>query len=562
MREPSEKSSVRRVTKRRDAALLSRASVRASIVLATALLLPVALIPVQDIPTLEHFHNRKLQAWPDISSLPRKPPTYFNAARTWIADRVFPIIELSTISRKAMLFLFDSAPQKRITMGADGYVFLNGSSDSDVFGIFKNVCVRAHTSQAATELRTALEGLSKHSRTHGLPIDVVVVPTMASIYGGLLPRSVPIDLRNECGARARGESNLLALDDDPALSFKYPLREMNRVRDDEAFFPKANWHPSGLSLAVARDAYLKKMGLPNAVGDELLRTTAASELFAAYGIERQYPVYAVVNSNVVETPLVNERLHSAVADLFDVPRVVTHAYETARAASSETVLMLSDSYGDYSSGVFSSEFARLLHITTNDMKEERLPMLLDRVERITHIDRVILLVMEGNYDRVVRWSKALQSSGTTSDTNSFATEIKASRESWNPLPCDGAIDALNGTSPVPMTLPVGTAVSLHGWTAISVKEAELAKNVYVALLIDNQIAFVRTHRNPRPDLASYFGRDALAQSGFASTFTMPKTNSPVSIAIARTDNNGVLSMCAPARTLIIDPAIQAAPNGH
>ena len=118
MHEPTQHQPARRVAKRRDAALLSSASARASILLAALLLLPVALIPIQDIPALEHFHNRKLQSWPDATVFAKGPPNYFSAARRWIADRVFPIMELSTISRRVMLRQFDSAPQNRITMGA------------------------------------------------------------------------------------------------------------------------------------------------------------------------------------------------------------------------------------------------------------------------------------------------------------------------------------------------------------------------------------------------------------------------------------------------------------
>ena len=552
MHEPTQHQPARRVAKRRDAALLSSASARASILLAALLLLPVALIPIQDIPALEHFHNRKLQSWPDATVFAKGPPNYFSAARRWIADRVFPIMELSTISRRVMLRQFDSAPQNRITMGADGYVFLNGSSDADVFGIFRNVCERAHTASAAKELRTAIDGLTRYSREHGVAIDVVAIPTMASIYGGLLPRSVPIELRNACGARARGESPLLALDDDPALHFKYPLREMNRSRNDEAFFPKANWHARGLSLKVARDAYLVKLGLPAVADDELIRTMAPSELFASYGIDRQYPVYEVTNSRVVEAPHINERLRADIADLFDVPRVVTHAYENRGAAANETVLMLSDSYGDYSAGVFASEFSKLLHVTTNDMKEERLPTLLERVERIMHVDRVIMLVMEGNYDRVVRWAGTLRSSVDASEFDAV-TETNAPLNFREPIPCEGSIDSFNGISPTPLTLTTGNVIELSGWNAISTRTPKLPEQVLVAIENEtHQVTLVQTHANPRPDLATYFSSELLAQSGFASKFSIPFHSGALSLAIARL-NDGVLSLGAPIRTWSIQP---------
>ena len=392
--------------RKRDASVIAPSARILTSAIAALLLLPVAMIGIQNNAELESFHNRSLRHWPEAKLFIKKPVDYFNATKGWLGDRIFPIIEVSVASKKALLYVLNSSPQKRVTIGRNGYLFLNGASESDVYGIFENGCLRAHEPAISVALKAALQSVSRYSRNRGITVDVVVIPTMASIYANNLPNSVPIKIRAACSERSRGNSPLVVLAEESGGKFVYPLLEMNAARDDEAFFPKANFHPNGLSLKVVRDTYLLKQRLSQPSGEILELGSGPSEILSSYLIVRNFPVYNLRNEALVVSPSNAEVLAKLARDLFTVPRSENHAYESPNAPNRETVLMLSDSFGGFSSAFFAGAFSKLLQVNTNGMAESNAPVLVDRIDKTQKIHRIILLVNEGNIARVISWAKA------------------------------------------------------------------------------------------------------------------------------------------------------------
>ena len=375
--------------------------------LALALLVPVFGLWFQDTSKLERFHNRSLSKWPVIGGLRDEPVTYFKQARAWLADRVFPIAQVSMLQKHFLLYVLKTPPERRVTMGKDGFIFLNGASENAINGLLESVCVRAHSEPVSSAFRKSLPGIASYAERRATPVDVIVIPTSTTLFGDYLPASVPEHFRTACLARTDGDSPLLAIQDSHAPLVVFPFMEMKKVRDDPAFFPKGNWHPSGLSLKVVRDTYLARRNVKEPVPETLERTTGPSEILSSYNIDFELPVYRVHNPSVDENRSRNESLRRSVADLFDSPQVSTHAYNNSHAVLQEVALLLSDSYGDLAAAVFAGAFKELLHITTNGMKEARVAELINRVSSATHVDRIILLVQEGNTDRIVEYSRSL-----------------------------------------------------------------------------------------------------------------------------------------------------------
>ena len=296
------RASIFGVGRKRDASVIAPSARILTSAIAALLLLPVAMIGIQNNAELESFHNRSLRQWPKAQLFNKKPVDYFNTAKGWLGDRIFPIIKVSLATKKALLYVLNSPPQKRVTIGRNGYLFLNGSSESDVYGIFENACLRAHEPAISVALKAALQSVSSYSRNRGITVDVVVVPTMATIYANNLPNSVPIKIRAACSERSRGNSPLVVLAEESGGKFVYPLLEMNAARDDEAFFPKANFHPNGLSLKVVRDTYLLKQRLSQPSGEILELGSGPSEILSSYLIVRNFPVYNLRNEALVVSP--------------------------------------------------------------------------------------------------------------------------------------------------------------------------------------------------------------------------------------------------------------------
>jgi hypothetical protein len=229
--------------------------------LALLLLIPALGIPFQDRASLEQFHNRKLRPWPNATELISDPPHYFQHVRQWMSDWAFPIKEATLFQKKFLFYALNTLPQRRVMMGKNGFIFLNGASDDTLNGILESTCVRAHTVETAAALKNALVSLASYAAQRAVAVDVVMVPTPATLYGDFLPNSVPEKYRAACRERTAGRTPLLELGQSSPVKFVFPLLDMKELRLDDGFFPKGNWHPTGLSLKIIRDAYLRQLGV-------------------------------------------------------------------------------------------------------------------------------------------------------------------------------------------------------------------------------------------------------------------------------------------------------------
>jgi hypothetical protein len=386
-------------------------SLRARILLAVIgaiLLVPVAAIPLQDKKLLERFHNRSLAPWPSVGFLP-DPARYAAVAAKWIDDRAYPIVQAATIQNTFRLFVLRTPPYRRVTLGRDGFIFLNGSDEQSVYGLFAAVCIHDHIPAAMDDFKKSLGLMAAFARDRGISIDVVVLPTLISLYGDYLPSSVPETYRTACAARAAGETPLLHIEPPAPLHYVFPFMEMRAARGDEPFFPKGNFHPIGLSLKVARDAYLVSLGAGGRVdGDILEHDTAPSEVLLDHGrVYKYYPLYRLHAPHVDFDDETNAAIRRVLAPLFDAPLIDTHAYTNSHPVLAQTSLMLSDSFGTLASGVFAGGFRRLLHVGINEMREEDLVELIDRLQAIASIDRLIFLVNDGNVYSLTKYGRRL-----------------------------------------------------------------------------------------------------------------------------------------------------------
>jgi hypothetical protein len=375
------------------------------------LFLPIAMISVQSNSNLESFHNRSLRHWPEAQLFLNSPVDYFSAAKGWINDRVFPIVEVSLTSKRVLLELLNVPPENRVTMGRNGHIILNGANDKDLYRLFEDVCFYPHNPASMEMITKALHSLSDYSRSMNIKVDVVLVPTAPTLYANYLPKSVPEKYRVACGESAKGNSLLVAMAGQSDGALTYPLLEMIAARDDDAFFPKANFHPQGLSIKVVRDAYLQQQKLSSPSGEKLELTSGPSEILKAYRISRNIPVYRLSNDALHEMPDEIKALDDLAEDLSSVPQPhgETNAYESANAPNKETVLMLSDSFGAKSSSVFAGAFNKVLQRNVMGMAASNAPVFVDRVRKSQNIDRVILLLNEGNLGVLIEWGKAFGS---------------------------------------------------------------------------------------------------------------------------------------------------------
>jgi hypothetical protein len=373
------------------------------VVLAALLTIPVAGIGLQDPNVLIGFHNRTLTAWPRTDAFLDDPALYFVQARKWLGDRVYPIVEATKLYKKIKLTVLNTPPERRITMGPDDIIFLNAASDANINGMLEMICVYSRKPGTIEAFKKALGLIYNYSVAHELPIDVVVFPTKETLYGNKLPASVPKRLRTACSEN----SPLDGIDISTHPIVVFPISTMREKSSDPAFFPKGNWHPRGLSIQTMRNAYLQRRGVQQSVAETRVLVSGQSELMGSYGIDWHLPEYKIVNNDLIIETDVARQFSESISDLFEVPRRTVQAFSNPKAIIQESILMVSDSYGDPSAPIFAGAFKNFLHVTTNEMKNKEIGELFRRASLFAKIDRVIMLVQEGNTDRVVVWGDSL-----------------------------------------------------------------------------------------------------------------------------------------------------------
>jgi hypothetical protein len=92
--------------------MISRPARVLLVAISVVLLIPVAAIPLQDKLSLEQFHTRSLAQWPSFEVL-KDPTRYFAEGGKWLADRIYPIIQASTLQSNFLFFVLHTAPRPR-----------------------------------------------------------------------------------------------------------------------------------------------------------------------------------------------------------------------------------------------------------------------------------------------------------------------------------------------------------------------------------------------------------------------------------------------------------------
>lgn len=382
---------------------ISRSALAANCLLAALLLVPALGVFVQDERALQAFHGRALAAWPALSTCADDPVAYFESMKRWIADRIFPI-QQATQAQANLLYMLGSPPEPRVTLGKEGFVFLNGGTNGTTDSIFATTCVQAHEQRAADFLQRTLANEAR-SRIAGRarPIDVIVVPTPSTLYGDKLPSDVPATYRQACLDRVAGRSPLLSVRANAPLSFFYPLPEMLAARDAEGFYPKGNYHPLGSSLKLIRDGYLARRQVFAPIDEEMVLGHAPSEVLSMSGVLSDRPVYFIKNPSVNERPRKNAELARWINALFQRADNPARVYTNTQPVLEERVLMLSDSYGVAAAKVFAGAFRQVTQVTTNYLLRGQVPRLIERIDYVEPFDRLIILFQEGNIYNVSEW---------------------------------------------------------------------------------------------------------------------------------------------------------------
>lgn len=387
---------------------ISRRARLLSTLLALVLLLPVAGMGLHTKKQLEEFHKRRLRAAPAAAALLADPVGYFRDARAWLGERVYPIRKAVNWRRRLLLDVFHTAPQRNVALGRDGFVFITGVDEVNPYNILQNACIDAHGADAGKALQRSLAQLAEYGQRRGIAVDVVVVPTLLTLYPDQLPAALPQHYRDACAARARGESALLQVQAPAGVHYSFAYSRLYAARADAAMFPQADWHATGLSAKLVRDDYLAQLQLAPPAQEWLEHSSKPSEILQMHGLTASRPVWLLRNDAVSADADANAAFNTAVAPLVANPYPITAVWTNRAAPRPENVLMVSDSYGQLTAPVFAAAFRSVAQLTANELANDQVAELVERTDRLRGVDRLILLVHDGGIYRVFAWARALQ----------------------------------------------------------------------------------------------------------------------------------------------------------
>jgi hypothetical protein len=364
-------------------------------IVAGLLSIPAVIIPTQNTEQLAQFHKRYLAEWPYADSFGPDPVRYFRQAGKWFADRIGFIHPAAQIQKAILMYALRTPPEHRITLGRDGFIFLNGPSEQYINRIFEDQCIHSHSDAAVANVAMNLPALVRLGRKFGVPLHSIAVPMMSTLYADHIPHSVPDKIRNACLAVFNDNSALEKVAAQRNLNFLYPFAEMKALRNEKGFFPQANFHPDGLSVKTVRDAYLKTAGLSPVTGETIELGAAPSELLETYGLEINYPTWIIKNANVGRDNQASAAISEKLSPLFKIPPVVT--VFTNRGPASKIGLLLSDSVGIRAAPTFAGGFRRLIWVYLREMKQpENLEQIVEGVASSEHLDNIIVMLNEGS----------------------------------------------------------------------------------------------------------------------------------------------------------------------
>ena len=101
--------------------------------------------------------------------------------------------------------------------------------------------------------------------------------------------------------------------------------------------------------------------------------------------------------------------------------------------------------------------------------------------------------------------------------------------------CEGAIEAVNGTSPHFEIPPVGNALSVRGWMAISGKDGIVPDHVFMTLTDQSgKTLYVRPRSTPRADIRGHFNQPTMPDPGFTALVDVSSLRGKYTLGLART----------------------------
>ncbi len=182
---------------------------------------------------------------------------FFKAIEAYINDHIGFARPLNQLYRKAQFYLLGDSPIANVSVGKDGFIFLNSFDATKPMAVLEKNCkpspiFKRHALQHARQIS---DGLAHY----GVPITFAVIPSKPFLYPEKLPDSVPKEIREAClsNSAEKTVAGHLRANSGTQFSMYYPAEEMLKKSKNPGFSrrptstPTAQFH-SCLAWACCR----------------------------------------------------------------------------------------------------------------------------------------------------------------------------------------------------------------------------------------------------------------------------------------------------------------------
>lgn len=278
----------------------------------------------------------------------------------WLQDRHGLRRELVTLNGALRWHVLGDPASDRIVPGRRGRLFLANHDDAAANSLILDTCGAGTGAAKLDTADQAIRTIDARLRQTGLRPAFLIIPTAARLY----PEDLPPPFDAQCAGRMPPVDALAARMTTPAPVLHYPLPAMAAMKPERDVIPRRNFHWSGdVPRQVIAHFSEQVLGLRQAVApagtDTRIRTDFAS---INPGMYTTFPA-RVLDGAAMGWRLCIQQQCGAVDG---VPASAVRPLQRyLREGPGARLLLIGDSYSEWSAEMFTPHAAEIWHIRTN-----------------------------------------------------------------------------------------------------------------------------------------------------------------------------------------------------
>ncbi|MBK1724317.1 hypothetical protein [Thiocystis violacea] len=321
------------------------------------------------------WENHPLAPFPPPWDRAPESAGFFPALDDWIDDHFGLALPLNRLHRRMLFYGFRDSPSPQLSLGRDGFVYLNTHDARHPNAAFTRLCDTGPVNREYDRFAQAWLGILEHFQDAGLRTVLGIAPTKPVVYPDRLPNSVPRAIRAACLGYRQAPPPLRRLVEDAktrGLRVVYPLDAFVAHRDDDNFYPRESFHFSGQSAQLFAQTLMREVGIdpqPIAIAPRYEGRIKA-DLQKILGFNRR------IRSTQTDYGAFDTRVAYRQPDFVTTcyQRALDFGtYETGAPITERTALILSDSFGAFTAAHLAPAYRRLTWINVSDLRDEEGP---------------------------------------------------------------------------------------------------------------------------------------------------------------------------------------------